>query len=341
MIASAVRRWIRRRARTVVRRRRTAGESAFPTTLGPNGDSTIVDRLDALSTGLPEIDWAGRDVERPSYRYKLHESKRRKLLLDTEGHRQRVWAFNDKLAGVRLATELGVATPATIAEVRVLGDVDWENLPDRFVLKPLNGAANRATFLLRRSGDGFEDLMDGEFKSQEDVVGAAQAFVDRGLVSARFCIEELLAPRANLLDQIARPDDFKVFCFWDRPIVVMQRRLGDQLDPSAWRFKFWNSAWEDLGPVKYPDRCDPTLDVPAGGDEIIETAARIGQHLAIPFVRLDLYDTDRGVVFGEVTPHPGPPERWNPTVDEILGRHWEHAEARLLAAGFAPNEPKP
>ena len=338
MSVSARRQWARRAARAILRRQRSANGPAFRTAI-PTGDDA--GPIDLLAAGLPDIDWAGRDVEQPSYRYKLHESKRRKLLLDVEGHRQRVWAFNDKLAGLRLATELDVATPRTIADVPVLDDLDWETLPDRFVLKPLHGAASRGTFLLCRNGDGFDDLMDGKFKSKDDVVGAAQDLTDRGLISARFCVEELLAPRADLRDRIAQPDDFKVFCFWDRPVVVMQRRLGGQLNPSAWRFKFWTSAWEDLGPVKYPDRCDPTLEAPTGGEELMEAAARIGRQLAIPFVRLDFYDTDRGVVFGEVTPHPGPPERWDPRVDEILGRHWEHAEARLLAAGVAPNEPKP
>ncbi|MGA1076171.1 MAG: hypothetical protein ACO307_13715, partial [Ilumatobacteraceae bacterium] len=154
--------------------------------------------MDVLTSGLPAIDWAGRDVERPSYRYKLHESKRRKVLLDTEGHRQRVWAFNDKLAGLRLAADLGVATPTAIADVATLDELDWDSLPDRFVLKPLNGAANRATFLLHRDGDGFQDLMDGGYKSRDDVVRDALDLVDRGLVSARFCVEELLAPRVDL-----------------------------------------------------------------------------------------------------------------------------------------------
>ncbi|MGB1504119.1 MAG: ATP-grasp fold amidoligase family protein [Acidimicrobiales bacterium] len=338
MIGSAPRQWARRAARAVVRRRRTANGPALRTAIPTDHDSGPID---LLAAGLPAIDWAGRDVERPSYRHKLHESKRRKLLLDAEGHRQRVWAFNDKLAGLQLATDLGVATPTAIADVSVVDDLDWDKLPERFVLKPFQGAASRATFLLCRTGAGFRDLMDGGFKSQDDIVGAARDLVDRGLVSARFCVEELLSPRTELLDRIAQPDDFKVFCFWDRPIVVMQRRLGGRPDQSAWRFKFWNSAWEDLGPVKYPDRCDPTLEAPAGGEEIVEAAARIGRQLAIPFVRLDFYDTDRGAVFGEVTPHPGPPERWDPKVDEILGRQWEHAEVRLLAAGIAPNEPKP
>ena len=332
---------MRRTARAILPRQRSVRGPAGRTTSTPDSDPPSVDPVDVLTSGLPAIDWAGRDVERPSYRYKLHESKRRKVLLDTEGHRQRVWAFNDKLAGLRLAADLGVATPTAIADVATLDELDWDSLPDRFVLKPLNGAANRATFLLHRDGDGFQDLMDGGYKSRDDVVRVAVDLVDRGLVSARFCVEELLAPRVDLRDRIAQPDDFKVFCFWDRPVVVMQRRLGGTPDHSAWRFKFWSSAWDDLGPVKYPDRCDPTLEEPAGSDEIIEAATRIGRHLAIPFVRLDLYDTDRGVVFGEVTPHPGPPERWDPKVDEILGRHWEHAEARLLAAGIAPNEPKP
>ena len=337
------RRWLRRRGSRVRRTVQGSGTSLADTTSsGPNTVAEpFADAIASLTAGLPEIDWAGRDVERPSYRYKLHESKRRKVLLDGEGHRQRVWAFNSKAAGLRLASDLGVATPELIADPLPLDEIDWEALPERFVLKPLEGAASRAIFLLRRTSTGYRDLMDAQDKSRDEVIGVARQLVDDGLVSARFCIEELLAPRAELLDRIAQPDDFKVFCFWDRPLVVMQRRLGGHADASRWRFKFWTADWEHLGPVKYPDRYDPTLELPAGAEEIIEVTSRIGRHLAIPFVRLDVYDTDRGVVFGEVTPHPGPPERWDPVVDEIFGRHWEYAETRLLAAGIAPNEPKP
>ena len=50
----------------------------------------------------------------------------------------------------------------------------------------------------------------------------------------------------------------------------------------------------------------------------------------MPFCRLDFYDTDRGVVFGEVTLNPGSPDYFEPAVDEFLGRHRELAAARLL-----------
>lgn len=336
----AGRRWLRRQVRRSSGRRRTAPVSVGPVTSSPEV-GTADDPLAVLRVGLPEIDWVGPDVERPGYRYKLHESKRRKVLLDAEGHRQRVWAFNSKVAGLQLAADLGIAVPGSLIDPTPLDEIDWASLPDRFVLKPLEGAASRATFLLCRDGDRYRDLMDGSHKTLDDVLAVARDLADRGLVSSRFCVEELLAPRAGLLDRVDQPDDFKVFCFWDRPVVVMQRRLGGTIDSSAWRFKFWSAGWDDLGPIKYPDRCDQSLELPEGAAEIIDVVERIGRHLAIPFVRLDVYDTDRGVVFGEVTPHPGPPERWDPRVDEILGRHWEHAEARLLAAGIAPNEPKP
>lgn len=348
---------VTRRALATVRRRlgrlssrgprRTAGRLSDPTAMVVPAEQGVIDRPVhtvepvPFSDDLPDISWTGQDGERPSYVYKLHESKRRKVLLNHEGHRQRVWAFNDKAAGLRLAAEVGVAVPETLVTAVHLADIDWTSLPDRFVLKPLNGAANRGTFLLCREGDRYLDLMDGRRKTREDITRLAGDLIDRRLVSARFCVEELLAPRADLVDRVAQPDDFKVYCFWDRPAVVMQRRLGGHADSSRWRFKFWSNRWVDLGPVKYPDRCDPDLERPEGADEILDVAARIGHRLAIPFVRLDVYDTDRGVVFGEVSPHPGPPEHWAPWIDELLGREWEFAEARLLAAGVAPNEPLP
>jgi hypothetical protein len=288
---------------------------------------------------LPESIWNEPHGRPPSYVYKLHESKRRRHMMALLGHRQRVWAFNDKLAGYQLATSLGVSVPEVYHRSTNLEDLDWDGLPDRFVIKAHNGTNNRGVFLLVRQGpDQYRDLMQAGPRTRSQVMAEYRAFIDDGKVSETFAVEELLAPRADLIETTDIPDDLKIYCFYDQPFAIMQRRTFGDPNRRNWKFRFWTEAWVDLGPVKYPERIDPDLQPPAGGDAVLDAASVIGRHLALPFVRLDLYDTDRGPVFGEVSPHPGPPEKWEPAADEMLGRAWEIAEARLLADRILPTE---
>ncbi len=303
--------------------------------------ATDVESID-IAKDLPETVWRSRHALRSSYMYKLHESKRRKLLLNAHGHRQRVWAYNDKPAGYQFAESVGISVPSTIIADADMASIDWSGLPARFVVKPRNGAANRGVYLLERTADGrYHDLMRGDTDDADEFRKRYADLVDRGLISPRCSVEELLVPRPELRDRINAPDDFKVYCFYDRAAVVMQRRMFGRPDLRDWKFKFWTRSWDDLGAVKYVDRCDPGLERPAGADELIAAAELAGRRLAIPFVRLDFYDTDRGIVFGEVSAHPGPPEVWAPEIDELLGREWENAEARLLAEGISPSEVVP
>lgn len=157
-------------------------------------------------------------------------------------------------------------------------------------------------------------------------------------------VEELLAPRADIADVIPIPDDLKLYCFAGRVVMIMQRRLNGTNDRSRWAFRMWTEDWRDFGPVKYRDRLDPGLAAPSGGTAVVDAARRLSAEIAVPFIRLDFYDTDRGPVLGEVTPHPGPPEVLRADADEILGREWELAEAKFIAAGrslYVPRSERP
>ena len=271
---------------------------------------------------------------RPSYGFKLEASRRRDEQLRRLGHRQRVWRHNDKSKGYAFAAGAGLQVPREIAASVAFADLEWSDLPDRFAVKPHQGANNRGVFLLVRVDDGrFRDLMDGHVKTVDEVTETYGRLAEAGRVSARCAIEELLAPAPELAGQIDIPDDLKVYCFYDRPVLAMQRRMHGTADRSAWTFRFWSRDGVDMGAVKYPDRCDSDLECPRGLNEVFEAAAVMGRELAVPFCRLDFFDPDRGPVFGELSPHPGPPEVWDEPTDELLGAAWEEAEARLLAAG--------
>lgn len=321
-----------------------AGESPAGRAGAPTGDSPadsararVVD-----STELPESVWREPGGERASYMYKLHESKRRRHLLPLLGHRQRVWAYNSKPDGYALARSLGISTPETYIGSTTIDRLDWDALPTRFALKPHNGAANRGVYLLVRKSDGrFRNALGGQVLGVDEIVDSYEQLVADGKVTPRFAVEELLEPRPELVDRIDIPDDLKVYCFYDQVTVTMQRRMYGDADRNNWRFKIWDADWQDLGPVKYADRYDAGLERPYGAEGVARAATTIARHLRIPFVRLDLFDTARGTVFGEVSVHPGPPEVWDEQSDEMLGRAWEIAEARLLAEGVLPSEPRP
>jgi hypothetical protein len=53
----------------------------------------------------------------------------------------------------------------------------------------------------------------------------------------------------------------------------------------------------------------------------------------LPFVRVDLYESDSQVFVGELTPFPGTATEHSPRWDGILGAAWERGEAALRAAG--------
>jgi hypothetical protein len=64
---------------------------------------------------------------------------------------------------------------------------------------------------------------------------------------------------------------------------------------------------------------------------MVELAERLSAIIGRPFLRIDLFESERGPVLGEFTPRPGPPEVFVPEIDEELGRLWEQAEQRLFA----------
>ena len=333
----------KRHSLPVAPRATLVGESLTTTFSAPTADRA----RQLLPVELDEGVWHDPYGVPPSFRYKLYESKRRQRQLPLVGHRQRIWRHNSKPDGYELASSLGIEVPIQHVPSVEIGEIHELQLPDRFVLKPHQGAANRGVFLLVRHEHDFLDLMDMRRKSIDDVVTSCRQLADQGAISERLVIEELLSPPAELADHVFVPDDLKVYCFYDRPVLTMQRRMYDARrpdhpaapGPASWMFKFWTSAWEDLGPVKFSDRYCEVLEQPPGGDDVLAAAARISSALAVPFVRLDLYDTDRGTVFGEVSPHPGPPEVWSDEMDDLLGRHWELAEARLQADGVHISEP--
>jgi hypothetical protein len=134
-----------------------------------------------------------------------------------------------------------------------------------------------------------------------------------GRVPRRILVEELLGGVDGGV-----PDDYKFFVFHGRCAVVQvdAGRFGRRAQD------FFEPDWRHLPLSGGPPWADPAPARPVCLTEMIQLAERLGADT--DFVRVDLYDVDGRVVFGELTSFPaGGDSPFDPeSFDEEFGRPW-------------------
>jgi len=265
-------------------------------------------------------DWLFKNLPEPAaqYIYDLHAKDKQK----------------------RLATRLGLSvaeeyvTHVPLAEA--LAFIESTSV-DRFVLKPNNGRSAAGVFCLVREGAGYRDLKSGKLRSAARLKELAHESYGKLGRADDWLVEELLVSPD---DASQRVRDYKFFCFRDRVELIMQKgeavvgrrrmqaiRCYDREGvpvTTGWRL----NAGSDL------------LELPPRIGEMIAEAERVSGLIPTPFMRVDLYDTRRGIVLGEFTPGPGGLYQLNAEWKERLARRW-HETAAALAAGLLSGEIEP
>lgn len=240
-----------------------------------------------------------------------------------------LWPFMRKGQGVRHVVEsLHLTAPKVIYGPVPSKDLPWDVLPSSFVVKPATGSSSRGVFVMRRTTDGrFHDVMKSQFWTADELIRHYQQLPSNWyhVLDDQVLIEEVVECRG-------RPSyDWKVYVFRGEIALIEQiDRLGGKT-----RFRHYLPDWTPalhawLG--RY-DREDP-LDGPVRPGELLETAATISMALPLPFVRVDLYESESQVFVGELTPFPGGSVEHSPAWDRRLGEAWERGEAALRAAGL-------
>ncbi|MCV7133971.1 hypothetical protein H7J06_13320 [Mycobacterium hodleri] len=263
----------------------------------------------------------------------FREKVRYKMLRD---HRARVVTFADK-AAVRdyVAEVVGEQylprAYAIVDDPAALHDV---NLPESYVVKPTHGSgaaivvSDRAPLEARlpsEPGSWVYRHVAPEFAPRADVVRIARGWVTQlygqgpnrewvyGHVPRRVIVEEMLAAADGSI-----PDDYKFFVFHGKCAFVQVdsgrfgRRTQDFLRPD----------WQHLPLSAGPPWADPEPAKPDRLGEMITLAERLGADT--DFVRVDLYDVDGRIVFGELTSFPaGGDSPFDPeSFNEVFGRPW-------------------
>ena len=191
-------------------------------------------------------------------------------------------------------------------------DIDFEKLPQRFVIKCTHDSGG---------------LIICKDKSTFDIDKAKQKINDR--LKYKYYYHSREWPYKNvkpkiIIEQYMEDEsgyelkDYKIFCFNGEPkfIMVDSDRFIDH------KRNVYNTKWEKLDlNINFPST---TVNYPKPKclNEMLEFSKKLSKH--IPFIRTDFYIINNKVYFGELTFYPGSgfqkiePDEWNYKLGEMI-----------------------
>jgi hypothetical protein len=255
---------------------------------------------------------------RESYRHPFHRFRETHGLRsrDDPEHKWRccdLWqrTLNNKWNAREFVQRYSYRVPALYWCGRRPGALPLDSLPPHFVIRPAWGTTGKSVYVLAHG----RDLLHECTYSKDQL--RAQLRRDYGRVS-RFpiLVEEFVKTETG---EYALPIEYKCYTFGATvgAIQVVQRTGREA------RHRFYTASW-DLFEDQMNTHNPPAeyIDPPRCLGEILACAQTLGVAYGA-FVRVDLYATDRGCVFGEFSSTPLNGREFTAFADKYLGELWD------------------
>ena len=169
-------------------------------------------------------------------------------------------------------------------------DIDWNSLPNRFVVKATNDSGGvvvckdkskldieNSKLILKGLGGRDYTLTSKEYPYQD--------------VPHRFIAEEYMEDESGF-----ELKDYKIFCSYGKPLFLFVATGRQQHDT---RFDFYDTDFNHLPVLNGHPNADVWPTKPDNFDEMLEVAAKLSKD--IPQIRVDLYNINGKIYFGELT----------------------------------------
>ena len=172
-------------------------------------------------------------------------------------------------------------------------DIDWNTLPNQFVLKTTHGGG----------GNGVIICKDKELLDKRAIIKQLESSLDKDIykefrewpyknVPKRIIAEKFMAPEKGQSDLT----DYKIYCFNGSPQLIMVaggRYSGDK------RFAYYDTNWNVVDITWGAPRPDKEFDKPAQLSNMLKVASQLSKDMI--HVRIDLYCIENNIFFGEIT----------------------------------------
>lgn len=192
--------------------------------------------------------------------------------------------------------------------------IDFDLLPKQFVLKTTHGGGNGGVVVCR------DKTNFDRRKAREILEGSLRSDIYRNLREWPYKnVERKIIAEKYIQQADGGLTDYKFFCFdghVDCVMVCLDRHIGDS------KFYFFDQNWNLLRLNKRGLAAPEgfTLSRPANLDKMFEIASILSK--GHPFVRVDLYNIDGKIYFGELTffPASGTDSNILPKADNRWGK---------------------
>lgn len=181
-------------------------------------------------------------------------------------------------------------------------DIEWDKLPDQFVLKTTHGGGNTGVVICKdKATFDRQKAIDKLNKSlKQDIYRTLREWPYKN-VPRRVLAEQYIDPVPDVKDL----PDYKWYCFNGVPKycqVIQNRTTTETID-------FYDTEWKHQDFIGLMPIIGPKFsfsDTKPACPEHLETHLRIARELSkdIPFSRIDLYETGENTYFGEITFYP-------------------------------------
>lgn len=239
------------------------------------------------------------------------------------------WELDDKFKAYNFVEKHNVKHPKIIAVLEDINDLKNINLPNKFVVKISPAHSTIGVMLLTKmsSKKYFDHISLNQF-DLDSIIDTQKRIAEKRAVkldsktNVYWLIEELLD---NILPTRLIPFDYKFYCFHGQPKIIIQTDRNTTPSHTV----IFDGTFVPLiyGKDYYLDhsRLLPGIPiVPIHPIEMLKIASRLSKATNDKFVRIDLYDTPKGVYFGEFTFAPGGPDTGMIKFSDEIFAHLDH-----------------
>lgn len=194
--------------------------------------------------------------------------------------------------------------------------IDFESLPHQYVIRPTVGHSARLVYLMQ----GNTNLLDNCTYTKEAVV-AEMFSVSVQNPATEFLCEEFLTDE-NGTHRI--PDDYKFYMFnGEVACIQVINRFGPRKEGVKGTAQYYDESWNIISKLKKSAYSEGKYQPPPKClQEMISYAKTLSKAYRI-FVRVDLYATQKGAVFGEFCPTPARGYGFTSFGSKLLITEWE------------------
>lgn len=168
-------------------------------------------------------------------------------------------------------------------------DIDFENLPEKFVLKTTHDQGGVVIIKDKNNFDkqAARKKLQKHLKVKHYYLTREWPYKD---VKPRILAEEVLFDGEK-----SQPNDYKFYCFNGEPKVML---VATERSKKA-KFNYFDMDFNSVDLQQGGERSDKAITEPQGFRKMIELSKKLSKGL--PHVRADFYDIDGNVYFGEMT----------------------------------------